>query len=92
MTEFSNYALTLAHAGVNDSVYFHTRTRISGSHACLPGVDLQIARRCELQVADVTLVRFLFSVVHPAVEHQLALLSKAFVAQFTFVWLLPYGK
>lgn len=36
---------------------------------CLPGMNLQIARSCELQVADVAFVRFLFSMMHPTVEH-----------------------
>lgn len=58
--------------------------------AVLPGMDLQVARGCKLQVADITFVRLLLSMVHPAVEHQLALLGKAFVAQFTLVWLLPW--
>lgn len=52
-----------------------------------PGMNLQIARGCKLQVAGITLVRFLLPVMHAAVENQLAFLSKAFVAEFTFVWL-----
>lgn len=52
-----------------------------------PGMNLQVARGGKLKIASLTFVGLLLSVVHTAVEHQLAFLSKAFVTQFTFVWL-----